>query len=198
MAVEFFSRWSTNLFVLMFMAAFLHGCEFWDKEIVDVYAPESRRDGQRQFYIQSLNYHLGKPKADRVRAVGPPDRCMSQNSTTEICEWTKVGQPLEHSVAFTYGSGGLATAWSYRGSYGEFTNANYETAKSVSAVPVKNRNEAAPSQEEKWVHPSKTGAQFDQDNVECRTEVQGYPKSMWETEADKCLRRHGWTRGQKP
>lgn len=198
MTGDVFSRGSMKLFLLIFLTAVLQGCEFWDKEIVDVYAPDSRRDKQREFYIQSLNYHLGKPKADRIRAIGPPDQCRNQNSTTEICEWTQVGQPLEHTVTYTYGRDGLATAWSYRGSYGEFTNANYETAKSAASIPGKNRNEAARPQEENWVHPSKTSVQFDEDDVQCRTEVQGYPKSMWDTESDKCLRRHGWTRVQKP
>lgn len=198
MVADLFPRRGTKLLLLIFMTAFLNGCEFWDKEIVEVYAPESRRDRQREFYIQSLNYHLGRPKAERIRAVGPPDRCANKSPTTEICEWTQVSQPLQHSVAYTYGSGGLATAWSYHGSYGEFTNANYETVKSTVPMPVKNRNEAAPTQEERWVHPSKTSLQFDQDNVQCRTEVQGYPKSMWDAESDKCLMRNGWTRVQKP
>lgn len=198
MAADLFSRAGTTMFVLVFMTAFLTGCEFWDKEIVEVYAPESGRDKQREFYIQSLNYHLGRPKAERIRAVGPPDKCTNQSSTTEICEWTQVGKPLEHSVAYTYGGGGIATAWSYRGSYGEFTNANYETVKSTSSVSVKNRNEAVLSQEERWVHSTKTSVQFEQDNVQCRTEVQGYPKSMWDAEAGKCLGRNGWTRVQKP
>lgn len=198
MAAELFLRLRPKLLTLVCLIVVLNGCEFWDKEIVDVYAPESRRDKQREFFIQSLNYHLGKSKADRIRVFGSPNKCTTQSSTKEICEWKQLSDSQEHFVAYTYGSGGLATAWSYHGSYGEFTNANYGTVQSTSSVPVKNGSESVLSQEESWIHPSKTSVQFDQDNVLCRTEVQGYPKSMWETEADKCLKRHGWTRVQKP
>lgn len=198
MPAELFPRLRMNLFALVCLTGVLNGCEFWDKEIVDVYAPNSRRDKEKTFYVQSLNTHLGRSKAERIRAVGPPDKCTNKGPTTEICEWTQLSKPLDHSVAYTYGSGGLATAWSYHGSYGEFTSANYGTVLSSSSVPVKNQKEAVVSHEESWRHPSKTSVQFDQDNVLCRTEVQGYPKSMWETEADKCLKRQGWTRVQTP
>lgn len=197
MAAESFPKISTKLFALVCLAVALNGCEFWEKEIVDVYAPESRRDKQREFFIQSLNYHLGKSKADRIRVFGAPNTCTAQGAATEICEWQQLSDTQKHFVAYTYGSG-LATAWSYHGSYGEFTNANYETVGSPSSMPGKNRSEAVSSREEGWRHPGKTEAQFDQDNVLCRTEVQGYPKSMWETETDKCLNRQGWTRVQAP
>jgi hypothetical protein len=93
MVVDVFPRRGLTLFLLLCMTGVLDGCKFWNTEIVDVYAPESRRDAQKDFYIQSLNYHLGRPKADRIRAIGPPDQCRNQ-SPTLFLQLTRNGQTI--------------------------------------------------------------------------------------------------------
>ncbi|BFU95940.1 MAG: protein of unknown function [Nitrospira sp.] len=192
------NTWLSSL-ALVFMTLPLHGCgmfdQFWDKEIRQVYSPKTSRDKQRDFFIQSLNYHLGKSKADRIRVFGPPDKCTTQSSAKEICEWKQLSDSQEHVVTYTYGNGDLATSWSYRGYFGEFTDTNYAVVGSVSSV--KPQREPAPPQEERWIHPAKNDRQFEQDDVQCKTEAQMYPKAVWETETEKCLKRHGWTQGQK-
>ena len=188
-----------KLLGLALAALLLNGCGmldwFWDKEILEVYSPETLRNKQRTTFIQALNSYLDKPKAERVRIVGPPDKCTNQSSAVEICEWRWVSTSLEHSVAYAYGSGGLATSWSYRGSYGQFTSTNYAVVKAGSTV--KSQTEAVLSREESWTHPVKTDQQFEQDDLQCKTEAQIYPKAMWDTEIEKCLKRNGWAQREK-
>lgn len=189
-----------SLFALVSMTLSLNGCgmldRFWDKEVVQVYSPETSRGRQKDFFIQSLNYHLRKSKADRIRVFGSPDKCTNQGSTKETCEWKQVSDSQEHLVAYTYGKDGLATSWSYRGYFGEFTNSNYAMVQSTS--PAKQQPEATLPKEERWMHPVKTDGQFEQDDLQCKTEAQMYPKGVWDTETERCLKRNGWTRVQKP
>jgi hypothetical protein len=182
--------------VVVALSLSLSGCSifepFWDKEVLDKYAPETRRSQQKDNLIQALNYYLEKPKAERVRIAGPPDKCTNQSSTEENCEWTWVSNSAKQFVAYTYGSGGLAKSWSYDGYFGQFTNTNYAALKSV-----KQPTDGAIPKDNNWTHPIKTNSQFEQDALQCRTEVQMYSRAVWDSETEKCLKRNGWTQGEK-
>lgn len=182
---------------LVLVALLMSGCaifdQFWDKEILEKYAPETLRNQQRENFIQALNSYLEKTKAERVRIAGSPDKCTNQSSSEENCEWTWVSNSAKHSVAYTFGSGGLAKSWSYKGYYGQFTSTNYTVVKSA----VKKQTEPDLPQEKSWTHPIKTEPQFEQDNLQCRMEVQIYPRGVWDTETEKCLKRNGWTQSEK-
>lgn len=186
-----------KLSTLVLVALFMGGCsifdQFWEKEIVAKYAPGTLHKQQQENFIQALNSYLEKPKADRVRIAGPPDKCTNQPLSEENCEWTWVSNSSRNAVTYTYGSGGLARSWSYNGYFGQFTSTNYAVAKSG----VKQQTEADLSQEKSWRHPSKTDSQFEQDALQCKTEVQMYPRAVWDTEAEKCLKRNGWSQTTK-
>ena len=181
---------------LVLVALFMTGCgifdQFWEKEVLDKYAPETQRNQQKERFIQALNFYLDKPKAERVRIAGAPDKCTNRTSTEENCEWTWVSNSMDHSVVYTFGAGGLAKSWSYAGSFGQFTSTNYASVKSAAKKPT----EAALPKETNWTHSMKTESQFEQDHLQCRTEVQMYPKAVWDAEIEKCLRRNGWTQGR--
>ena len=186
-----------KLFMLVVMALFLSGCsifdQFWEKEVLAKYAPGTLHNQQKENFIQALNSYLEKPKSERVRIAGPPDKCTNQSSSEENCEWTWVSDSTRNSVAYTFGSGGLAKSWSYNGYFGQFTSTNYAVAKSA----VKQQTEANLPREKSWTHPVKSDSQFEQDNLQCRMEVQTYPRAVWDTEAENCLKRNGWTQGAK-
>lgn len=186
-----------KLFMLALLALFLSGCstlnQFWDKEFVDKYAPESRRNQQKESLIQAFNFYLAKPKAERVRIAGSPNTCTNQSSTEESCEWAWSSNSTDHTVAYTYGTGGLAKSWSYNGYFGQFTSANYAVVKSA----AKSRPEADRPREKVWTQSLKSDSQLEQDTLQCRTEVQIYPRAVWDTETDKCLKRNGWTQSEK-
>jgi hypothetical protein len=182
-----------KLVTLMLVTLFVSGCglfdQFWEKEFLDKYAPETRRNQQKDNLIQALNFYLEKPKAERVRIAGSPNGCTTPSSSEENCEWTWSSNSASHSVSYMYGSGGLAKSWSYNGSFGQFTSTNYAVVKSA----VQQQTQADLPQEKNWTHPYKTSAQFEQDTLQCRTEVQMYPKAVWDLETDNCLKRNGWT-----
>ena len=186
-----------KLFMLVLFALYLSGCSifdpFWEKEVLEKYAPETLRNQQKEHLIQALNSYLEKPKAERVRIVGPPDKCTNQSSSEESCEWTWVSDSAKQSVAYTFGNGSLAKSWSYQGYFGQFTSTNYAVVKSA----VKSQPEADRPQAKSWTHSVKTDSQFEQDALQCRTEVQMYPKAVWEAETEKCLKRNGWTQIEK-
>jgi hypothetical protein len=186
-----------RLFMLVLLALLMSGCSifdhFWDKEVLEKYAPQTVRSQQRENLIQALNSYLEKPKAERVRIAGPPDKCTNQNSAEENCEWIWISNSTKQSVSYTFGSGGLAKSWSYYGYYGQFTSANYAAVKSGTTSQA----EADRSQEKSWAHAFKTDSQFEQDALQCRTEVQTYPRAVWDIETDKCLKRNGWTQREK-
>lgn len=186
-----------KLSTLVFVALCVSGCgifgQFWDKEVLDKYAPETRRNQQRENLIQALNSYLNKPKAERVRIAGFPNKCTNQSASEENCEWAWVSNATDHFVAYTYGSSGLAKSWSYDGYLGRFTSANIAVVRSAETK----HPEADLSQEKSWTHPFKTNAQFEQDTLQCRIEVQTYPRAVWDTETDKCLKRNGWTQSEK-
>ena len=96
-------------FVLLLLAVFVSGCglldQFWDKEVLEKYAPETRRNHQKESFIQALNFYLEKSKAERIRIAGPPDQCTSQSSTEENCEWTWVNNSAKQSVAYMEATG---------------------------------------------------------------------------------------------
>ena len=182
---------------LVLVALFLNGCsifdEFWEKEVLVKYAPGTLQNQQKENFIQALNSYLEKPKAERVRIAGLPNKCTNQSSSEENCEWTWSSNSGSHSVAYTYGSGGLAKSWSYDGYFGQFTSSNYAVMKSA----AKKQTEADLPREKIWTHPVKTESQFEQDALQCRTEVQMYPRAVWDTEAEKCLKRNGWSQDPK-
>ena len=124
-----------KLLTLVMVTLFLSGCsifdQFWEKEVLVKYAPGTLHNQQRENFIQALNSYLEKPKAQRVRIAGLPDKCTNQSPSEENCEWTWVNNSGSHSVAYTYGSGGLAKAWSYYGYLGQFTSSNYAVVKSA-------------------------------------------------------------------
>jgi hypothetical protein len=128
-----FQGWMMKLSTLVLVALFMTGCgifdQFWEKEVLDKYAPETQRNQQKERFIQALNFYLDKPKAERVRIAGAPDKCTNQTSTEENCEWTWVSNSMDHSVVYTFGTGGLAKSWSYAGSFGQFTSTNPRVAK---------------------------------------------------------------------
>src|SRR5262249_32270366 len=110
------------------------------------YSPETLRNRQRESFIQALNSYLEKPKAERVRIAGSPDKCTNQSSSEENCEWTWVSNSAKHSVTYTFvGSGGVAQGWRYNGDFGQFTSTNYALAKSA----VKKQPEADLPQEKR-------------------------------------------------
>ena len=186
-----------KLSTMVLAALCMSGCsilnQFWDKEVLDKYAPETQRNQQRENLIQALNSYLNKPKAERVRIVGSPNTCTNQSSSEENCEWIWTSNSTNHSVAYMYGNGGLAKSWTYDGYFGRFTSANYAAVKSAGTK----QPEADQPQEKSWTHPFKTNAQFEQDTLQCRTEVQMYPRAVWDAETDKCLKRNGWTQSEK-
>lgn len=181
-----------KLLMLVVVALLLNGCsfdQFWDKEILETYAPETRRNQQKENFIKALNSYLEKPKSERVRIAGLPDKCTNQTPSEENCEWTWVSNSARSSVVYTFRNGGIAKSWSYNGYFGQFTSANYQSAKSA----VKQQTEADLPREKSWLHPFKADLEFEHDALQCRTEVQMYPRAVWDTETDKCLKRNGWT-----
>lgn len=182
-----------QLVTVLILAVLISGCEvfhkFWEKEFVQKYAPETQRNRQKENFVQALNFYLEKPKSERVRIAGSPSTCTKQNSSEENCEWTWVSNSGGHTVVYTYGGGGLAKSWTYNGYFGQFTSANYAAVNSS----VKPQTPADLPQQKAWTHPFKTDSQIEQDTLQCRTEVQMYPRAVWDPETDKCLKRNGWT-----
>jgi len=124
-------------------ALLLTGCataeDFWNNELLGVYAPETLRRKQAEqakgFLIDALNYWLGRPKSDYIRVIGAPDRCTALNTGGEVCEWSQRAPRPEQRVSFTYSREGIARAWSYRGDYGQLTNADAQ-ARGGQAAPA--------------------------------------------------------------
>jgi len=96
------------------------------------------------------NPWLGKTKDARMQVVGPPDRCAAL-SDSEVCEWSTLGVsnstdncawnsayggaqcgsvdgfPWKHRIRYTYRDG-IATEWSYRGSWGQRSSQSSRTS----------------------------------------------------------------------
>lgn len=81
------------------------------------------------------NQWLGKTKDERIKAVGPPDRCETLTTGEEVCEWRSGGvsgggsysdgqgsssvSSWEHRRIFTYDRDHITRSWSYSGSLGQ-------------------------------------------------------------------------------
>lgn len=83
------------------------------------------------------NQWLGKTKDERMKADGPPSKCLLLSDGGEVCEWVSGGvsgggsynpytgfgdssvSSWEHRRIFTYDRDHIARAWSYRGSLGQ-------------------------------------------------------------------------------
>lgn len=111
---------------IVVLAVALAGCDtassFWQKEVVNVYTPGIKMEQDRKQLVETLNYWLGKPKAERIRVIGPPLQCTPQRPN-EICEWG-AATAASQRVSVTYDAEGIARAWAYEGPYGQFTSAN--------------------------------------------------------------------------
>ena len=87
------------------------------------------------------NTWLGKTKADRSQAIGPPTQCDQITSGGERCDWIEEGEvggreydtgqgsfeplperPWKHRLSYTYDQQSIARSWSYEGSWGERTS----------------------------------------------------------------------------
>ena len=112
--------------IVVVIAALLAGCDmtssFWQKEVVNVYTPGIKKEQDKKQLVETLNYWLGRSKADRIRVVGPPFQCTPQRPN-EVCEWSAAAAASQR-VSMTYDADGIARAWAYQGPYGQFTSDN--------------------------------------------------------------------------
>lgn len=123
------TRFSCNLF-FTFVAAIavfqIAGC-----------TTAEQRDDDHYFELSGrFNQWLGKHRDERIKSVGPPNRCFALETREEVCEWSQEGVRGEsyygtsagyghtaswrHSVLFLYDSGHIAKSWSYNGDWGQF------------------------------------------------------------------------------
>lgn len=83
------------------------------------------------------NQWLGKTKDERIKKIGPPDKCATLSDGGEVCEWSSGGvsgggsysahagygassvSSWQHRRIFTYDTNHIAIAWSYQGSLGQ-------------------------------------------------------------------------------
>lgn len=100
------------------------GCEAYYKEELD------------KWEVERWNKWLGKTKDDRIREIGPPDKCSHLSSDEEACEWRQSGvrgggsynahtgygsssiSSWEHRILFVYDREHIAQQWRYSGTYG--------------------------------------------------------------------------------
>ena len=184
--------------VILIASLLLGGCvaveDFWEKEIQAVYTPDSLREKNKRRMAETLNYFLGKPKDERIRVIGAPDKCIVLNPGGEICEWKPKASSSEQHITYTYDRDSIAKSWSYQGVYGQFTNANYHLAQSTPA----SSNQSAPQQQTGWVHPAKAKEAFSQDYLECQTDLHRDPKAQQgmamyvEYAIESCMKQKGW------
>lgn len=206
-----------KLLTIAITSLLLTGCmqarSFWDKEILDVYAPNTLRDREKNGLAETLNGWLGKPKNERIRIIGPPNACSGLNTGEEVCEWVTATRSVasssqssasssEQHVTFTYDKSSIARSWSYRGAYGQFTNADYHLGKSTPASSKQTLSE----QQTEWVHPTKVKEEFSRDYYQCQTDAQRDPKAgvmgagstlLLPTVIQKCMEQNGWVERQK-
>lgn len=184
--------------VILIASLLLGGCvaveDFWEKEIQAVYTPDSLREKNKTRVAKTLDYFLGKPKDERVRVMGAPDKCMALNPAGEICEWKPKASSSEQRITYTYDKDSIATSWSYQGILGQFTSTNYHLAPSTPTSST----QSAPQQQAGWVHPAKAKEAFSQDYLECQTELQRDPKAQQriamyvEYAIESCMKQKGW------
>lgn len=185
----------------------LHGCspieEFYEKEILGVYAPEKLKEKQTEegkaFLVESLNYYLSRLKDDRVRVFGPPSQCTALSPAGETCLWRGPTQ----QIAFAYDRDGYARSWAYEGPQGRFTSQDAPISPLPRALPV-----AKPKGSE-WVHPHKPEEAFMPDLNDCQltaTQTQPDQKNfasrngaamLMEQDVERCLKDKGWVKGGK-
>jgi hypothetical protein len=155
----------------------------------------------KKFLVEGLNYWVGKSKDERMRVFGAPHKCTRVNPAGETCEWRNSKQ----LVAFHYDQGGVARSWSYRGEYGQFTNATHQMVKGTAIAtnqPARKRQK-----ETEWIHPTKVQKDLDQDYYQCRDVIEKDPKLaasslglrsgreyVSDESLEKCLAQKGWTK----
>jgi hypothetical protein len=203
------------------MALLVSGCglleRFWDDEVLSKYAPNVLVEQQKTHLAESLNSWLGRPKSERIRVAGNPQECVTLSPAGERCEWksawvtTNSASPAGQSrmtgsdgryqyIAFLYDRSGVASSWSYRGPYGEFTNSNY---KEMKAGPASSSQPAA-SPETEWTHPTKARDAFSQDYFQCQEDMKRDPrgqqgaKFLMQDAIDRCVKEKGWVQNGKP
>ena len=91
----------------------------------------------------NLNPWLGKTKDERMKVIGPPDRCVPLNAGGEVCEWFTYGVfqgvSNEHHVIYTYDRNSIATEWNYRGDLGHRSSRESQTREAMKETrPVGN------------------------------------------------------------
>ncbi len=114
------------LVLSIFLLASLPGCILHD--MVDT----KRLEGMDV----KLNPWLGQTKDDRMKIIGPPDKCAALSTGGEVCEWVFSGVSAVHCPSdavygghqcsgggswedrfvFTYDRDGITTQWNYNGS----------------------------------------------------------------------------------
>jgi len=102
-------------------------------------------------------------------------------------------------IAFTYDRSGIARSWSYRGPYGQFTNADYQVTKAQRP----SSSQPAPSPALEWVHPTKAREAFDLDYFECQEDIKQDPRGpqgarfLMQDAIERCLKEKGWVKNAK-
>jgi len=189
--------------VILIASLLLGGCvaveSFYEKEIQAVYTPDTLREKNKKRMAETLDYFLGKPKDERIRVIGAPDKCMALNQGGEICEWKPKASSSEQHITYTYDKDSIATSWSYQGVYGQFTNANSHLAPSTPTSSTQSApQQPAPQQQAGWVHPAKAKEAFSQDYLECQTGLHRDPKAQQamamyvEYAIESCMKQKGW------
>lgn len=146
-----------SLVLLVFVAASLNGCLLLNAFHGAAITLADAITGSTLWLDSAeakFNTWLGKPKDDRMKAIGPPDKCAVLSDGGEVCEWSAQGVyndsvrcspdyvhgghecsgggggSWEHHVIYTYRDG-IATEWSYRGSLGERSSRDSQTKQAI-------------------------------------------------------------------
>ena|SRR2546427_3166326 len=103
------------------------------------------------------NQWIGKTKDERIKAMGPPDKCETLTTGEEVCEWRSSGvsgggsysaqtgygsssvSSWEHRRIFTYDRDHIARSWSYRGSWGQ-RHSKGANASPQASIPEEGKN----------------------------------------------------------
>jgi len=205
--IGFVMKRAAMLFPLLVALLTLEGCsiieEFYEKEILGVYAPEKLKEKQTEegkaFLVESLNYYLSRLKDDRVRVFGPPSQCTALSPAGETCLWRSPTQ----QIAFAYDRDGYARSWAYEGPQGQFTSQDHKPRPAARHATV------SKTQEPEWTHPQKPREAFAQDLNDCRlgaSQAQQDQKNfasrsgaylLMDQDIERCVRGKGWVQSGK-
>lgn len=139
-----------SLVLSVFISASFEGCII--RELVDARQLDSM--------AARANLWLGKSKDDRMKVIGPPDKCAALREGGEVCDWVlravstdSVNCPPdliygghqcrgggshseEHHALFTYDRSGIATEWNYRGSLGQRSSRDSQAMQAMKEKEV--------------------------------------------------------------